>query len=302
VVQPQMSAEEKTLDELEAQAAELRETRNQLFEQIRKHREERDRLNESANKMRDEAKKHREERDGINARVQEIKKRLGPLFEELDEKKEKLSETERLLEDEHKSRPGKRRVERDLNQIEWEVMTTPTREILGREDELVKRASRLRQTLDEYRKLEKREDKRIDILADKKATEIEIQAIRDEMGKLSEESQGHHEKMIMFYEQADAEKKKADEAHGRYVEKIREVEGIKEEINALMPRIKALRDGMRLADVKVAETRSMSARQRMEAMREEALKKLESGGKLTFEDMRLIYGDEDDESEVLDSS
>ncbi len=181
-------------------------------------------------------------------------------------------------------------------------MTTPTKELMGREDELIQRASRLRQTLIEYRKLDKQKDQRIDILADQKVTEIEIRAIREEMGKLSEESQGHHEKMIMFYEQGDAEKKKADEAHGRYVEKIREVEGVKEEINALMPQIKALRDGQRLADVKVAERRKMSARQRMEAMRQEALKKMENGGKLTFEDLRLIYGDEDDESEVLDGS
>ena len=297
-----MSGEDKTLDELEAQAAELREKRNKLFERIRKHRDERDSLNESTNKLRDEAKKHREERDRINARVQEIKSRLGPLFDELDEKKEKLSKAERLLEDEYKSRPDKGKVARDLKRIEWEVMTTPTREILDREDELVERASRLRHTLDEYRKLERQADKRIDILADKKATEIEIRAIRDEMGKLSEESQGHHEKMIMFYEQADAEKKRADEAHGRYVEKIREVEGVKEEINALMPKIKALRDGLRLEDVRASERRRMSTRQRMEAMREDALKKLESGGKLTFEDLRLIYGDEDDESEVLDGS
>ena len=297
-----MSGEDKTLDELEAQAAELRDKRNKLFERIRKHRDERDSLNESTNKLRDEAKKHREERDRINARVQEIKSRLGPLFDELDEKKEKLSKAERLLEDEYKSRPDKGKVARDLKRIEWEVMTTPTREILDREDELVERASRLRHTLDEYRKLERQADKRIDILADKKATEIEIRAIRDEMGKLSEESQIHHEKMIMFYEQADAEKKRADEAHGRYVEKIREVEGVKEEINALMPKIKALRDGLRLEDVRASERRRMSTRQRIEAMREDALKKLESGGKLTFEDLRLIYGDEDDESEVLDGS
>jgi phosphoserine phosphatase len=297
-----MSAEDKTLEELEAQAAELIKTRNQLFEKIKRHRDERDRLNESAKKLREEAQRHREERDGINARVQEVKKRLGPLFEELDEKKEKLSKADRLLEDEYRSRPDKNRVERDLNRIEWEVMTTPTREILDREDELIQRASRLRQTLIEYRKLDKQKDQRIDILADKKATEIEIRAIRDEMGKLSEESQGHHEKMIMFYEQADAEKKKADEAHRRYVEKIEEVEGVKEEINALMPQINALRDGLRLADVKASERRKMSTQQRMETMRQEALKKMENGGKLTFEDLRLIYGDEDDESEVLDGS
>jgi phosphoserine phosphatase len=297
-----MSAEDKTLDELEAQVAELRKTRNQLFEQIKGHREERDRLNESAKKLRDEAQRHRDERDGINVRVQEVKKRLGPLFEELDDKKERLSKADRLLEDEYRSRLDRSRVERDLNRIEWEVMTTPTREILEREDELIQRASRLRQTLIEYRKLDKRKDQRIDILADKKATEIEIRAIREEMGKLSGESQGHHEKMIMFYDQADAEKKKADEAHRRYVEKIEEVDGVKEEINVLMSQINALREGLRLVDAKASERRSMSVRQRIEAMREEALRKMESGGKLTFEDLRLIYGDEDDESEVLDGS
>jgi len=29
---------------------------------------------------------------------------------------------------------------------------------------------------------------------------------------------------------------------------------------------------------------------------------MENGGKLTIEDLRLIYGDENDESEVLDGS
>ncbi|MBN2335453.1 hypothetical protein JXL21_07810 [Candidatus Bathyarchaeota archaeon] len=297
-----MSAEEKTLDELEAQGAELQKTRNQLFEQIKKHREERDRLNESTRKIREEAQKHRAERDSINARVQEIKKQLGPLFDELDSNKEKLSKAEETLKGEYRSKPNKSRVERDLKRIEWEVMTTPTREMLDREDELVTRASRLRQTLDEFRTIEKQEDQKLGIMADKKATEVEIRAIREEMGKLSEESQGHHEKMIMFYEQADAEKKKADEAHKRYVEKIEEVNVVKEEINAIMPQVNALRDGLKLADLKVTERRRMSSQQREEAMRQEALKKMENGGKLTFEDLRLIYGDEDDDTEVLDSS
>jgi uncharacterized coiled-coil DUF342 family protein len=297
-----MSAEEKTLEELEAQAAELIKTRNQLFDQIKRYREERDGLNESAKKLRIEAQKHRGERDGINARVQEIKKRLGPLFDELDDKKEKLSKADMVLNEEYRSRPNKNRVEQDLERIEWEVMTTPTKEILDREDELIQRASRLKQTLVEFKKLERQKDQRIDILADKKATEIEIRTIRDEIGKLSEASQDHHEKMIMFYEQADAEKKKADDAHRQYVEKIKEVDTVKEEINTLIPQINALRNGLRLADVKIAEDRKLSTQQRMETMRQEALKKLENGGKLTFEELRLIYGEEDDESEVLDGS
>ncbi|MCW4050321.1 MAG: hypothetical protein NWE89_11370 [Candidatus Bathyarchaeota archaeon] len=295
-----MSAEEKTLDELEAQASMLRTTRNTLFDQIKKLREERDSLNESSRKMREEALKHKEERDRINAKVKEIKQQLGPLFETLDEKKEKLTEAERALRDEYRNRSSKDRLERDLKRIEWEVMTTPTRQMLDREDELITRAAQLRKTLEEFSDLSKQEDQKMGILADKKATEMEIRAIREEMRKLSEQSQEHHEKMILFYEQVDKTRKTADETHGRYVEKIEEVNKVKEELNVVMPHVKAIRDGLKISDMKVAERRNMSSRRLMESMKQEALKKMENGKKLTFEDMRLIYGDEEDDEKVLD--
>ncbi len=298
-----MSAEERKLDELEAQAAELRKTRNLLFEQIKKVREDRDRLNESARKMREEALKHRGERDRINAKVQEIKKSLGPLFEELDEKKGLLTEAEKTLREEYRGRPEKSRVERDLKRTEWEIMTTPTREMLDREDEVIEHASQLRRTLEDYKDVEKQEGKRMEYMADKKATEVEIRAFREEIRNLSEQSQEHHEKMIMFHEQADSEKKKADEAHTRYIQKIEEVNNVKEDLNVVMPQISALRDGLKVADLKVAEHRRMSGEQRAEALRQEAIRKMENGEKLTFEDLRLIYGDdEDDDKEVLDGS
>ena len=298
-----MSTEDIKIDELESQAAELRKTRNLLFEQIKKAREERDHLNESAKKIREEALKHRDERDRINASVQEIKKSLGPLFEVLDEKKELLTEAEGVLREEYRGRPDKGRVERDLNRIEWEVMTTPTRDMLGREDELIERASRLRRTLEGFKTLEKYEGRRMEYLAEKKATEVEIRALRDEIRRLSEQSQMHHEKMIMFQEQAGSEKNKADEIHAQYVAKIEEVDLVKEELSVVMSQIAALREGLRVADLQLAEHRRMSAQERAEAMRQEALRKMKNGEKLTFEDLRLIYGDDDeDDTEVLDNS
>jgi phosphoserine phosphatase len=175
--------------------------------------------------------------------------------------------------------------------------------MLDREDEIIERASRLRRSLEEFKAVEKHEGKRMEYMADKKATEVEIRAFREEIRNLSEQSQEHHEKMIMFHEQADAEKKKADEAHTRYVQKIEEVNNVKENLNVVMPQISALRDGLKVADLKVAEHRRMSGEQRAEALRQEAIRKMENGEKLTFEDLRLIYGDdEDDDKEVLDSS
>lgn len=289
-----MSIDEKKLDELEEQAAELRKNRNELFNQIKKLREERDRLNKTARAARDQAQKHRTERDRINAKVQEIKQNLGPLFDELSEKNQALAQTNRAIREEYKGLPNKKKVQEDLKRIEWEVMTTPTKEMLGREDELIQRAADLRKTLVEFKGIEQKQDKKQDTLKDRKVTLEEINALREEINGLAEQSQEHHERMILFYEQADKEKKRADEVHGRYVEKIKEVENIKGELNIIMPDINAMRDGLKASDIKHAELRKMNARQRADAMKQAAIKKMENGEKLSFEDMKLIYGDDDE--------
>lgn len=297
MVYANMALDDNRLDELEAQAAGLRKTRNTLFEQIKTIKEERDRLNKTARATREQAQKHREERDRINAKVQEIKRSLGPLFDELEEKNQALAETNRAIREEYRDLPNKKKVEADLKRIEWEVMTTPTQEMLGREDELIARAANLRRTLEEFKDVEQKKDEKQDYLVDRRATQAEINAIRDEINKLAEQSQEHHERMILFYEQADKEKQKADDAHSRYVEKIKEVEVIKDDLNLIMPEINALRDGIKAFELKIEELRKMNAQQRAEAMKQAALKKMENGEKLTFEDLKLIYGDDDEEKD-----
>jgi len=286
-----MSADELKLDELEAQAVELRTTRNTLFDQIKKLKEERDRDNKASRASRDQAQKHRTERDRINAKIQEIKQKLGPLFDTLNEKNDALDETDRAIREEYRGKPRRETVQKDLERIEWEVMTTPTTQMLGREDEMLQRASELKKTLESYKSIEEKQGKKQGFLADKKATQTEIGVMRDEINQLAEQSQAHHERMILFYEQTDKEKSKADEVHGRYVEKIKEVDLIKQDLNFIMPQVYAMRDGLKASDLKVAELRKMNAQQRADAMKKEAMDKMGRGEKLSFEDLRLIYGD-----------
>lgn len=297
MVQANMAVDEKKIDELEAQATELRNTRNDLFGQINKIRNERDSLNRAARESREQAQKHRIERDRINAKVQGIKQSIGPLFDNLKEKNQALAETNRAIREEYRGLPNKKRVQDDLKRIDWEVMTTPTQEMLGKEDEIIARAARLRKSLKEFIEVEEKQEKKLDYLADKKATEIEIDTMREEINKLAQKSQEHHERMFLFYEQADKEKKKADEAHAHYVEKIKEVEVIKEELNKIMPEINAIRNGLKTSDRKIAELRKMNMHQRAEAMKQEAIKKMENGEKLSFEDLKLIYDDKDIEED-----
>ena len=288
-----MSADETKLDELEAQANELRITRNTLFDKIKKLREERDRHNKTTKANRDQAIKHRTERDRINKKIQEIKQKLGPLFDSLNEKNEALYNAEKEIREEYRGMPRKERVEKDLQEIEWEVMTTPTAQMLGREDEMLQRAAQLKKTLDSYKHIEVKEGKKKVFVADKRITQTEIGEMRGEISGLAEQSQEHHERMILFFEQADKSKKSADEVHGRYVEKIKAVDAIKQDMNFIMPQVNALRDGLKASDLKVSELRKMNAQERAEAIKKEAKDKMGRGEKLSFEDLRLIYGDKE---------
>lgn len=288
-----MSADELKLDALELQATELRTTRNTLFDQIKKLKEERDRHNKASRANRDQAQKHRTERDGINKNIQEIKQKLGPLFDTLHEKNDALDEADRAIRAEYRGKPRKETVQKDLDQIEWEVMTTPTTQMLGREDEMLQRASELKKTLESYKSIEAKQGMKQGVLAERRVTQDEIRAMRDEINQLAEQSQEHHERMIIFYEQTDKDRAKADEVHGRYVEKIKEVDLIKQDLNFIMPQVYAMQDGLKASDLKVAELRKMNAKERAEAMKKEAVDKMSRGDKLSFEDLRLIYGNED---------
>ncbi len=288
-----MSADEIKLDELEAQANELRSTRNTLFDQIKKLREQRDAQNTTTRANRDQAIKHRTERDRINKKIQEIKQNLGPLFDSLNEKNEALYNADKELRAEYRGMPRKANVQKDLEEIEWEVMTTPTAEMLGREDELLQRAAQLKKTLEGYKHIEVKEGLKKNFVADKRVTQTEISKLRGEISGLAEQSQEQHERMILFFEQADKAKKSADEIHGRYVEKIKEVDAIKQDMNFIMPQVNALRAGLKASDLKVSELRQMNAQQRAEAMKKEAMEKMGRGEKLSFEDLRLIYGEKE---------
>jgi len=297
-----MSADERRLDELESKAKELQSKRSTLIEQVNKWRDERDRINESVRKSREEAGKHRDERDRINARVAEVKANLQPLYEELDEKRRRLAGVEERLDEEYKQVPVRRRVERDLNSVEWSIMTTPTREMLDREDELVSRAQELRERLSEFKQLPRREEATLELTADAKATEMEIRAIRDEMNKLREGGQEHHETMLLLHRKADEEHERADQAHARFVEAVTEARKAGEELDAVMVQIHELRGGYSAAERRVGERRKADVRARMEELQQEALRKMAAGEKLNFDDLQFIYGggDEEDDEDADD--
>lgn len=296
-----MSGNDLKLDQLETMASELRGKRSELFEHVNRWRDERDRINESVRKIREEALNHKEERDKINTLVAEVKSKLQPLYDQLDEKRKKLAGIEQAVQQGYRELPKKKRVERDLNTVEWEVMTTPTRELLDRdrELELVERANSLRRRLSTFKKPPKRTEATMEATAEAKATEMNIRQIRDEMNTLREESQKHHESMLLLHRKADEEREKANQTHAKFVEYLGEVKKVEQEFDDVNLQVRGIRDGLRSDDLKVERNKMAQVNARVEALRQEALRKMAAGEKLAFDDLQFIYGgdgdDEDDE-------
>ena len=179
----------------------------------------------------------------------------------------------------------------ELQSIEWTLSTTPTLEIKEREADLVERAREIRSILNKHEKMETEEDKLMHSLADKRAVELLIRERRDEMQRLHKLGQEHHERMLQFYSKADEEKKRADSVHAEFVESLEAMREVNSKIDNIMPEIRALRKELKIATQFRVSNREKSLVSKRRELADVARKKLQSGEKLTLEEMKLIYGE-----------
>jgi len=291
-----LSADEERLAELETAVALLFEKRDGLNREAERRREERDRLNESVRSLRANATEERDKRDELNRRVAEIKKRMEGLRQELRAKREELARLDGG--DERRRLQPRGSLEEELRRIEWELSTTPTLEMLDREARLSERAGEIRRALEEHERLDAEEDRRLMSLAGSKAVEVEIRRGREEMRELHEASQGHHERMLQLHRQADKEKERADEAHVAFMESVSALKEVNAELDGVLGEAREIRERLRRAERSVAARRAQEIEAMKRELKEEAQRKLDRGEKLSLEELKLLYGEDEEEEEL----
>lgn len=284
--------DEEKLREFEDTASDLTSKRSELFNNINKWKEERERLNQSVRTLRHEAGKHKSERDKINKQVANLKNNLEPLYEELDRYKGKVKEEENKTRHEYKGLPPREKVTRELNRIEWRLMTTPTREMLDKERRLIERAEELRKILEKFKEIDSRIDRNVELDKNLENTELKIKEIRETMSLLAAQSQEHHEKMILLFQRADEERLRANEAHMNFLESIEYVKGVNKELDKVMNEVRKLRSELDVADQRNRGRRRADERAKLEELKKEALRKLEEGKKLSYEELQVLYSNE----------
>lgn len=297
-----MSKDEDKLIELEDKVAALRRRRIELNGEAERWKGERERLNESVRKIRTEALSYREERDRANQMTAEIKRRVEVLRDKIAEKERILAKFDATLERGRRNLPPRQDVEERLRRIEWEVMTTPTTEILEREEALIEEAKRLKKELGAQEKLDAREDERLVIQAEIKATELEIRNCRDEMSRLHEISKTNHEKMILLYSRVDEERRRGDEAHGKFVEYLTEVRAVDAELRGIVEEARGLRERLKESEMAVADEKERKLEAKKIELLGEVKRKLKAGERLSLDELKLLYSEEEDETQPQDES
>jgi len=280
------------IERLEAEASTLFDKRDEARKEMDRWQKERDHLNQSVKELQEKARTARDERDRLNGRVAEIKGRLAGLRERLIETREEVGDLDDELEESRRRLRPRRRLQQELWDIEWEVATTPTLEIKDREGDLIDRTGVLRREIDEHRRLDTRDDMYLMSLADSKAISVEIRKHTEERDEIREESQEHHERMLSFYRQADEDRRRANEAHEKFVEALNSMKEANSELDGIMVVLREHRKSLRDADRAVARRRDESLEVRKKELAEDARRKLAAGEKLTLEEMKLIYGEE----------
>jgi uncharacterized coiled-coil DUF342 family protein len=270
---------EEDLRRLEEDLSTLADSKEQLDAEAKRWTAERDKRNEAVKALRAQVQEYRDKRDAANLRVQELKSEVLSLRGEVNEKRGKLQALLQRLGEARQGLTGDRgRLERRLRQLDWEVMTTPTREMLEREDQVVKEVRELRVQLEAFDLAEGLEAERLELRAAIMAGQLRLRGLREEMGRLSSESQVNHEKMVEVFKRLDEARGKADEAHRRVLEVRGQLRRIGGEDLSLRRRLQRLRAELR--------------RGRVDRLRVEALQrireKLHRGEKLSFEEFKLL--------------
>lgn len=268
-------------------ATTLREKRDELNAEAQQLVKERDLLNNQVAEWLSKAREHREKRDDYNQKVAEFKLKRDELYSKLkdkvDEKQGNEDEAEEILK---KTSSPAHVLRRKVRELDWSLQTQVLD--LKREREIIEQIAELETELKIAEDaLEKRKE------SARTRTEIDdlrllMNAHHNSVLEFARLSQEENQLMIEAYAEVDALRKRADDAHRRYLETRREADEThrryieaKQENNKLRKELGEIRVRRRVEKLQAIENR-------LEEKATTALEKFKRGERLTMEEFSLL--------------
>jgi len=283
------------ISNIEANARDIKQQREELNRKVTTIANKRNHLNEQVKELIVSAKEEREKRDQCNQLISDIKEKKNIFLKELegfDGQIQRLEEQLNQSQDKNtqqKRRPdiSTRRIQKEIQDLEWKLQTTSNLSITE-EREIVDQINRLEQRF--------REARESDVIS--RDIKTIYNRIRDLRGKLrgldrdlrtkAHESRVHHKSMIQAFKNADVFRKQADELHAQFLDAKKQANLIHNEYLTHIREINKTRQFINKNKQKFRQKQDEERREKMKVKTEDAKKKFDQGRKLSFEEFRTL--------------
>ncbi len=273
------------IEKLSRQLAVLRKQRDSINEEAWSWASKRDGIHKRIKDLRLEAANIRERRDEINTKVRALKTQRDLTRTQKKEKIEEIKQHKEkhriLITTEPKRALGS--LNKEIEEIEWTIQTTSL--TLEEEKPLVKRANELHKEYDWYKRRADLRSRISELERSIKTMNEEAEIFHKQLTKLAFQSQQFHDRMIEILKKAKALKIQADEHHQNFVSNRSKSQVVHGECLELEAKIKTLKRSLKEITEKSRLEQQTEKRKRL---KEEAVRKLKEGDKLTFEEFKLL--------------
>ncbi|MFQ5887486.1 MAG: hypothetical protein ACE5HY_02185 [Candidatus Hydrothermarchaeales archaeon] len=255
----------------------FRETTSQIFELRRAMQKIGDRKKELINVIRKNnfgAERFKKARDKLNAQVKEKKKERTKINKEI---KALFAEYNKIKVNFPKN--NFRRLEREIEQLEWRQQTTVLK--VDKEDELVKRLETLKEEMKEYKDIAAI-SKKID------KAKAKSEKIHKKILELSEKSQQQHEKFVEAVNNIRKLEAKIDALNKERNEAVSKLNGLTEVANTLNQTLKEKERKIKKARIKAKVKELKEVETELKKNAEAAYERFKKGEKLGTDDLYLL--------------
>lgn len=271
--------------ELNRELATLNEDHDRLSLEAKKWAERRDSIHGQVKSLRTEAADLKEKRDKLNARVQELKTLREQAKTELRERNAQILELKAKLGVLMEKKPPKsmHEIQKEIESLEWRIQTTHL--TLEEEKSLIDRVRPLEAQLLVHNQILKLKDALVKLKTEREALGFKAKLYHERLSELAEQSQAFHETMLEILNRIHAFQAEADTAHQKYVQTKQQAQDFRQKHVNLSHQIKILKQKLHQAEEERQAKRRLEIRKELE---EKALEKLSRGGKLTWEEFKIL--------------
>ena len=242
-------------------------------------------LNQQISDLLNESKDAKKNRNDLNQKVSELKKERDILRQQLDELFKQFEELDSQVKntENHQSIINMKKA---IHREEWTLQTqkiTP-----AEENAIVERISQIEAKLSQMKDISKTLTQRKKVQTDIHSLKTKLKIMSDQIHKLSQESQVHHNRMVDSLALIDNEiKAKADEAHQQYLEARSKADDYYTKSQTLIPRINEIMTELgEFHDMKNVQIEKVS--EVVQNRVEKAVEKFKSGKRLTLEEFTML--------------